>query len=141
MTRTLRKNGKPGYPENSANGRYYEHLQIPVARLNGDKKALMERHKGNREIEALVHGDLILPHQTEIFCYSSPDTEIARHVLLKARAEWNVSIVPPAGPYPRKSEYVNAVTSFIERAHSDAEWRGDGLDFDKVWRGPPRPRE
>jgi hypothetical protein len=91
MTRILRRNGKHGYPETSANGRYYQHLQIPVARLDGDKEAMMEKHlKRTKEIEVLVHCDLMLPPRTEILCYSSQDAEVARHVLSKTGTNWTV---------------------------------------------------
>jgi hypothetical protein len=94
---------------------------------------MMEKHlRKTKEIEALVHGDLILPRQTEIQCYSLEDIEVARHVLSKTGGGWNVDFVTPVGPYPRKFEYVNDLALFIERALSVEQWRGNGLDFDKV---------
>jgi len=47
-------------------------------------------------------------------------------------APWNVTNNPPPSPYPRNAEHVAAVTAFIDQALADQEWRGNGLEFDRL---------
>ncbi len=132
MTRFLRRDGKPGFPESATNGRYYDKHQIPIACTDADKKAMLKSHlPANTMIEVLVHGDLKLPNQTEVICFSEGDQAIAKDVLAKVGAPWKVTQAIPPGPYPRKKEHVAAVTEFIDHATTDPAWRGNGLEFDR----------
>jgi hypothetical protein len=135
MTRRLRRNGSPGFPESRTNGRYYDGLQIPVARTDEDKSAMLDEHlpKGTM-IEVLVHGDLQLPDITEVVCYSDADAELAKDTLLKAGALWAVTASDPPGPYLRNAEHVRSIESYLDQALSAPAWRGNGLEFDRVMR-------
>ena len=133
MTRYLRRSGNPGFPESSTNGRYYEKHQIPIARTDADKDAMLERHlKANTMIEVLIHGDLPLPPDTSILCFSHCDAEISKTITSSLNVPWEVVEVPAPGPYPRKPTYRRAVGDFIGRALEDPAWRGNGLEFDRV---------
>ena len=133
MTRYLRRNGNPGFPESPTNGRYYDQHQIPIARTDSDKTAMLEEHlPKNTMIEVLVHGDLPLPEQTNIVCFSDADAEIAQEALSNVGAPWHVIRTVPPGPYPRKDAHVEAVAGFIRQALADPEWRGNGLEFDRL---------
>jgi hypothetical protein len=133
MTRCLRRNGSPGFPESPTNGRYYGGLQIPVARTDEDKSAMLDKHlpKGT-VIEVLVHGDLELPETTEIICYSDADAELAEDTLMKAGAPWAVNVSDPPAPYLWNNEHVRSVKSYLDQALRDPAWRGNGLEFDRL---------
>jgi hypothetical protein len=133
MTRFLRRDGQPGFPESATNGRYYDGHQIPIARSEIDKSTMLQKHlPEGTMIEVLVHGDLSLPDDTEIVCFSDADAEIARDVLSKVAAPWTVTSVESPGPYPRNTKHVNSVNSFIDQAIADPDWRGNGLEFDRL---------
>jgi len=38
----------------------------------------------------------------------------------------------PPGPYPRDPKHVEAITTFIDQALAEPEWRGNGLEFDRL---------
>lgn len=94
---------------------------------------MLETHlPANTMIEVLVHGDLILPDRTEIVCFSDADAKAAEGVLSKVEAPWNVTSSAPPGPYPRDPKHVEAITTFIDQALAEPEWRGNGLEFDRL---------
>jgi hypothetical protein len=127
MTRYLRRDEQPGFPESPTNGRYYDQHQIPVARSDSDKTAMLEKHlPANTMIEVLVQD------HTEIVCFSDADAKIAQEVVSKLGASWNVTCIAPPGPYPRKVKHVADTTTFIDRALAEPEWRGNGLEFDRL---------
>lgn len=132
MTRYLRRDGSPGFLESATNGRYYESHQIPVARSAADKAAMLKKHFGNTMIEVLIHGDLILPNETVVHCYSAPDTAIARRVLREIGRPWKVEMARPPGLYPRSERHARTVDDFIAQALADPNWRGNGLEFDDL---------
>jgi hypothetical protein len=49
-----------------------------------------------------------------------------------AEAPWNVTSSAPPGPYPRDPKHVEAITTFIDQALAEPEWRGNGLEFDRL---------
>lgn len=132
MTRYLRRNGLPGFPESASNGRYYGDHQIPVARTDMDKRAMLQKHYNNTMIEVLMHHDLPLPNDTRVQVYSHEDEMIANAVMSDIKTPWTLELVDPPGPYPRSPEYSQAVDEFIEKALDDHAWLGNGLEFDKV---------
>jgi hypothetical protein len=132
MTRKLRRGDKPGHAESSSNGRYYGQHEIPVARTAADKAALLAFHLHETMIEVLIHGDVPLPDDTVIQTYSQPDEELATSVLQRLGVPWPVLSAQPPGPYNRRADYSQAVTSFLDTALSDKDWRGNGLEFDRV---------
>jgi hypothetical protein len=133
MTRQLRRDGKAGFPESETNGRYYKGHQIPIARTDADKSAMLGKYlKENTMIEVLVHGDFDLSDETSITCFSDEDATIARQALRSVGRNWKVRVEEPPGPYPRDRAHVAAVTSFIQQAENDPSWRGNGLEFDRL---------
>jgi hypothetical protein len=133
MTRFLRRDGKPGFPESPSNGRYYGGHQIPIARAEADKNAMLTKHmSAGTMIEVLIDGDLALPDATEVHCFSTQDTAIARRVLSETGRAWRIRSVAAPGAYARRSDYVLAVGGFIARAIADPAWRGTGLEYDNV---------
>ena len=133
MTRFLKRDEKPGFPESETNGRYYAGHQVPIAKARADQSAMLAMHlpKGTM-IEVLIEGDLPLPPATTIQCYSEEDLTIARRVLRDIGCGWGTRLANPPGPYNRKEVHVLAVKEFIAHAMADPEWRGDGLEFDRI---------
>ena len=132
MTRQLRRGGKPGFSEAETNGRYYDTHQIPVARTDSDKRAVLRKHYDHTMIEVLMHHDLPLPDETRVQVYSSGDEALAKSTLNALQVPWAVELVDPPGPYLRSSTYAQAVDEFIQKALSDPSWLGNGLEYDKV---------
>lgn len=133
MTRHLRRGKKRGAPESKTNGRYYLGHQIPIARTDEDKMSMLEMHLPlGTMIEVLIHGDLKLPDDTTVLCYSGDDLEIARTVLTQLHSPWRIELATPPGEYPRNEIHGKAVDNFIAQAMQDPEWRGNGLEFDRL---------
>jgi hypothetical protein len=133
MTRYLRRDGEPGFLESPTNGRYYGQHQIPIARTDADKTAMLQKHlTENTMIEVLIHGDFALPDATDIVCFSPADAEIAQMVLSAVGTSWRIATVPSPRPYARNALHVKAVSEFIKRALAEPEWRGNGLEFDRL---------
>lgn len=133
MTRYLRRNGQGGFEESDTNGRYYDGHQIPIARTDSDQTAMLRRYLGtDTMIEVLVHGDLALPKGTEIKCFSDQDAETAKNILDHVGSAWGISTAKAPDQYPEHLEYRAATKQFIQSALSDPNWKGDGLEFDRV---------
>jgi len=133
MTRYLRRGNKSGFEESSTNGRYYETKQIPIAREDNDKISMLNAFAdSDTMIEVLVEGGVDLPPDTTIVCYSDEDSELAAHILEATGMEWAISTELPAGPYNRDPHYVKAVSDFVAKALAEPDWRGNGLEFDRV---------
>lgn len=132
MTRRLRRDGNPGYPESSANGRYYRDHQIPVARTHADKSALLVKHLSDSAIEVLIDESLGLPDDTRIICYSPDDGRIATSIRNALRFPWAIDVIEPPGDYEREPRHVKAIEEFIFKALADENWRGNGLEFDRL---------
>src|SRR3546814_9356275 len=87
MTRYLRRDGKPGFPESPSNGHYYDHQQIPTAREIAEKEAMLQKHLGtDAVIEVLVDRRLGLSDETTVICYSDADAEMAMRVVQETAA-------------------------------------------------------
>jgi hypothetical protein len=133
MTRKLRRGRKRGFSESATNGRYYPGHEIPIARDDSDQTAMLVKHLSEGTmIEVLVHGDLDLPDHASVVCFSDADAGIATNLLATLGCPWTVQTLPPPGPYPRDSSYVEAVSDFISKAQNDPSWRGNGLEFDRL---------
>jgi hypothetical protein len=132
MTRYLRRDGSPGFPESAGNGRYYESHQIPVARTDSDKRAQLGAHYNRSMIEVLIHGNLPLPDSTKVQTYSHVDAEVAHEILAELGTPWTVEMVDPPGPYPRSAQHSANIDEFVGKALSDPSWLGNGLEYDKV---------
>ena len=83
-------------------------------------------------IEVLISGDLVLPEETRITCFSEADAGIAQDIVNQLEPRWDVALGEPPGPYGRRHNYADAVREFIDRALADPNWRGNGLEFDRV---------
>jgi hypothetical protein len=137
MTRKLRREKMPGSSESITNGRYYTGHQIPIARTDEDKTAMLKLHlPAGTMIEVLAHDDVKLPDSAAVICFSDADAEIASNLLAALKCNWTVETSPPSGTYPRDAKYVESILAFIERAHADESWRGNGLEFDRL---PTKP--
>lgn len=133
MTRRLRRGKKRGFAESNTNGRYYLGHQIPIARTAEDQMAMLAKHLPlGTMIEVLIHGDLTLPEDTGVICYSDEDAKIARSVLSQLQCPWKVQVSEPPGDYPRSKTHGKSVDDFIGQAMADPKWRGNGLEFDRL---------
>lgn len=133
MARRLLSSPTGGFKLDGTNGRYYGDLQLPIARTNVDKKRLLEAHyQAGKMIEVLVSGELHLSDETKVICYDQADLLIARTVLKKIHTPWEVSLENPPGPYNRQAQYAANVQTFINQSLVDPEWKGNGLEFDRV---------
>jgi|GEM_PF-2353322 len=132
MTRYLRKDGKPGFPESPTNGFYYDGQQVPVARLPEHKAAMLQSHYGRGTmIEVLVPDRLQLPAETTVVCFSEQDQNIAQHALTATQCGWECVLDNSMGYIPNL-QHSQAVRTFLDRALAEPDWRGDGLEFDRV---------
>lgn len=133
MTRKLRRGDKEGHQESPTNGKYYDGMEIPIARSDADKVQLLEHHypKGTM-IEVLVDWALPLPDDTSVVCYHESDLELVEDISTQLDIPWNTVLREPGGEYNRKPQYVDEVESFVNTALADPAWRGNGLEFDNV---------
>ncbi|SEH40023.1 hypothetical protein [Tardiphaga sp. OK245] len=133
MTRKLKRNGKPGHTENDRNGKYFAGHEIPIGRSPAEKSAILTHPLNARTmIEVLVHGDLPLPDNTKIICYSNEDAVAAQNILAQLNCPWQVEVQKPPAHYPRSPVHGKSVTDFVTQALADQTWRGNGLEFDRL---------
>lgn len=132
MTRCLRRHGKSGFPECVDNGRYYDNLQIPIAKGDDDKRAMLRAHLSKSTIEVLIYKSLILPPETEIEVFSPYDFDVVAEICTKVEVPWRTELVSPSGRYPHNTKHREDVNTFIELSLSDPSWRGNGLEFDRL---------
>lgn len=133
MTRKLKRDGKSGHSESDRNGKYYSGHEIPIGRSPSEKQAMLG-HPLNAQtmIEVLVHGDLALPDNTKVICYSNEDAVAAQNMLAQLGCPWIVEIATAPGHYQRSSVHGQSVADFVAQALADETWRGNGLEFDKL---------
>jgi hypothetical protein len=133
MARQLRRNGSAGFPESTTNGRYYGSRQIPIAVKLADQRAMLKEHyRAGTMIEVLVPGELPLPDDVKIACFAPEDTEIAEQILSATDSPWEIATLDPPGAYGRNGRYATEVRQFVECALNDPNWRGNGIEFDRV---------
>lgn len=132
MTRYLRRGDKPGFDASPSNGRYYPGHEIPIARALPDKQALLKAHLNKSMIEVLIDGDLVLPPDTAIQCYAPEDRKLAEKIMLATGRPWEVALNVSPGAYPRNAAYAASVVSYVDHALADPNWRGNGLEFDRL---------
>lgn len=133
MARRTTDSPTGGFPESATNGRYYCGKKLPIAREDADKVGLLAMHypRGTM-IEVLVRGHLHLPNETKIHCYCEDDSHLAEQILAACGVPWHVILVHPPGPYHRKAAHVAEVRQFLDKALADPDWKGSGLEFDRV---------
>lgn len=131
-TRYLRRCGKPGFPESDRNGRYYGELQIPIARTQHEKDRMLSARHGDPMIEVLIQDRLHLNGTVCLGAYCEEDQNVAQGVLEQLGVDWPVALFSAGDAYNRDEAYANAVDHFVSAALSDPDWRGNGLEFDRV---------
>lgn len=130
--RYLRSGNSP-LPESDRNGRYYDAYELPVARSDAERRALLEAADVNRVmLEILLHERFPLPDTTEIHCFSDWDNAQVTRVLESIRHNIAVAQHAPVNVYPEHEIFRFQVAEFIENALADPEWKGNGLDFDRL---------
>lgn len=133
MTRYLRRLGKPGFEASATNGRYYDARQIPIALEDADKAAMLKKYvASDTMMEVLMYDEVTLPTETKVIVYSRADVTIAEKVLGVLDVQWSIVLTDAPGEYHRRQDYAAAVSDFIDKALADPDWRGDGLEFDRV---------
>lgn len=130
MSRQLRRDGRPGFAEGPANGWYYDNHQIPIARTEGEQGQLIQSRNGEM-LEVLVKPPFPLPNNTRVSVFSGRDRETALNILEQVNAAWIVSLAN-APEYQARPQYLEACEQFIETSLEDENWRGNGLEFDRV---------
>ena len=104
-----------------------------MARSNEEMAAMLAECLPARiMIEILVHGDLALPNTTKVLCFSAADIEIANGVLASVGSPWPLQAADIPGAYPRNAEHARCIEDYLEQAMNDPEWRGNGLEFDRL---------
>jgi len=119
-------------PESPENGYYFGNLRLPVADTVQRKRDLLRLNLGQRMIEVLVRDRLPLPMGTVLTVFSDEDLavvqrvsrDLAQHAM---KLESDRSLAYPQTPTVREN-----VMKALERAVSDRDWKGDGLEFDRV---------
>ena len=119
-------------PESEANGRYLEGLRLPVARTTQEKRDLLRLNLGCRMIEVLVPGEMALPQGSILKFFSKSDLQVAGG-LVKTMSTVSFHVrLDESLSYPSRPEYRDAVMTAIEITLRDEQWKGNGLEFDKV---------
>jgi hypothetical protein len=131
-TRYLRRDGKPGFSEGAANGQYYGSLQIPIARSAQEKDSLLRSRDRDPMVEVLIDQQLPLSGTVVVRAYCDVDQSIAENALNEIGVEWEVELHAAPSTYARSPAYADKVCDFIQAALSDPNWRGNGLEFDRV---------
>jgi len=134
FTRVLRRDGLPGRPEGSGNGRYYEDKQIPSARTEADKREMLDQYLNDPKtmIEVLVPGALEIPVDMRITCFHDDDVQIAQDIVRGINCPQYVVQLSNDLKYKPKKQHQQNVAYYIDTALADPDWRGNGLEYDKV---------
>jgi len=130
MSRQLRRAGSTGFKERPENGYYYGNLQIPVARTPVEHHQLIQARRG-KMLEVLVKSPISLPDDTCVSVFCADDRESAANILEKLNSTWGVSQTNGLG-YAALPEYSRSINQFIDTALEDRDWKGNGLEFDRV---------
>lgn len=130
MTRKLRREDKAGFSESLENGRYYDGMQIPIARTEQEQIQLIAAQKGNM-LEVLRRPPLQLPAETTLVVFNSHDRETGQRILAQFGIDWIITLSNEPNYEPR-ADYTSACHEFVQRSLADPDWRGNGLEFDKV---------
>jgi hypothetical protein len=83
-------------------------------------------------LEVLVNQQLPLSGTVVLRTYCDIDQSIAQNVLNEFGIVWEVELHSVPSTYARKTAYAEKVSAFIQVALSDPDWRGNGLEFDRV---------
>ena len=130
MTRRLRRGGSVGFSASAANGRYFDDMQIPIARSYEQQMDLIASNPETM-LEVLSKSMVSLPADTTVHVFSGSDRDKVLQVLQALGCDWSVQLVN-APHYTPKERYKQACSDFIENCLGNPDWIGDGLEFDKV---------
>lgn len=132
MTRMLRRGNHAGHKTTPENGEYYEGIQIPIARnFEEQSRLLAAAKKKNRMVEVLVDHRFDLGENTTVIAFSAQDAEKAKEILNAISCAWPV-VLELSANYEAKQEHFEACSDFLTQVIQAPDWRGNGLEFDKV---------
>ncbi len=129
MSRELKKDGKGGVEEKPENGRYYGEMQIPIARTVQEQNALIASNK-KEMLEVICKPPISLSPETLITTFSNDDRQLAQEILDGLGVDWGIQTAKEN--YQVSPKHNESCRLFIEKALADPDWKGDGLEFDKV---------
>jgi hypothetical protein len=124
--------GKQSPPESPETGRYYDGKRIPIAKTRSERQTLFNANFGINMIEVLIPQRLNLPPQTTLTVFHEEDMRVAQNLIRATDVTWELRLCCPGRRYRRNAQYASAVQDFIDRALADPNWRGNGLEFDRV---------
>lgn len=131
-TRRLRRGNKSGHDTGPAYGQYYDDMEIPIARSDGEKNGLL---KGNypqgRMLEVLVNGQLDIGDRAEVIAFCSQDFVTVEKLQDGIETELSCSLRDDIS-YDPNPEYTSLCRDFLNQSVKEPDWRGNGLEFDKV---------
>lgn len=131
-TRKLRRGNQFGHDIGPANGQYYDDIQIPIARSDREKNELL---KGNypqgRMLEVLVNGQLDIGDSAEVIAFCSQDFVTVEKLQDDIGIELSCSLRDDI-TYDSNPEYTSSCQDFLNQSVKEPDWRGNGLEFDKV---------
>ena len=130
MTRKLRRGDSAGFNESPENGYYFGDMQIPIARSDQQKSDLILSNP-NRMLELLSKDLVPLGESTSLHVFNSDDRKTVDEVLQKLGCNWTVQ-VNNALNYTARDQYRDSCNNFIKTCLNNPDWKGNGLEFDKV---------
>jgi len=125
------KDGKSAAIEGPKNGYYYEDLRVPVARKFSNQIAMIEGSKNNM-IEVLIPKKLDIDSSTIIECFTVKDVAITNRIIEQLNLPFNIIEKKLKFTYPENHEFRQNVSRQVISFFNDSDWKGDGLDFDKL---------
>jgi hypothetical protein len=93
---------------------------------------MLSVRKGDPMIEVLIEDRVCLNGAVQLRAYCEEDQNVAQRVLEQLGVDWEIVPFGAAGAYQRDEAYAAEVEQFIQTALSDPDWRGNGLEFDRV---------
>lgn len=132
MTRRLRRGNHAGHKTGPENGEYYDEIQLPIARSDEEKLTLLAAARGkDRMVEVLVDGSFDLDESTTVIAFNERDAEKMADILRQVACPWVIEL-EKQNFYTPKPQHFQACTDFLALAVETPNWRGNGLEFDKV---------
>lgn len=130
--RYLRSGNSP-LPENARNGRYHGAYELPVARTAEERAALLRAADVHRDmLEVLIPNHFPLPDTAQVQCFSEWDINLVRTVLNQVSSNLETVEDRTGHTYPIHEVFRSQVAAFVENALADPDWKGNGLDFDRL---------
>ncbi len=115
-----------------SNGEYLGGLRLPVAHSVKQKKSLLEHNLGRQIIEVLVKDELLLPPGCVITVFSAQDLDVVSEASERIRTVPIDIKVNNDMEYPDNAKYREAAMLAFARTLDDPDWKGEGLEFDRV---------